>query len=89
MKTKFDTLWTRVQANTGQIFHTKTGRVCSYEAHETYVELQNTSHNIPRSHFERAFEMMPTQRVADLNALRGYAYLWGIMMDPRIRQGLY
>ncbi|MNL73906.1 hypothetical protein D3C87_1994420 [compost metagenome] len=61
----------------------------SYEAYDRYVHLNNTDRNISASQFGEGFELMPTERVADLSALQGYAYLWGILMDSRIRQGLY
>lgn len=89
MSKDFDALWSRVQSCAGQTFLTKTGKICRYEARDSYVILENTQHNIPKAHFAKALELMPASKVTDLRDLRGYAYLWGIMMDDRIRAGLY
>ena len=89
MSEVFEALWARVKSCAGQSFYTKTGKDCSYEARDTYIILKNTRHCISKTHFAQALERMPTSRVADLRDLRGPAYVWGIMMDARIRGGLY
>ena len=72
-------LWTLIQQNQKQEFHTKTGVHFSYIAKDGHISLQNTHRNIPKSDFEKALAKWPTDRVADLNFAQGYAYVWAIL----------
>jgi hypothetical protein len=82
------TVWERIQIQGGRLFHTVRGIPFSYESRRNYIMLQNTLRNIPRSDFAKAFPHLPLSSTAEAQSLgvQGPAYLYAILMDPRIRQ---
>lgn len=89
MNKSFDKVWARIQSCSGSVFTTKTGLEYSYEAHENYIRLSNTQRNISITQFRRAFELVPVDGPGDLSGFQGPSYLWGILMDQRVRGELY
>jgi hypothetical protein len=81
------TVWERIQTHGGQLFHTVRGIPFEYHGKNNYIILQNTLRNIPRSDFAKALPHLPLSSTAEAQSLgvQGPAYLYAILMDPRIR----
>jgi len=82
------TVWSRVFAHAGQIFHTVSGIPFTYDCGMGYIRLKNTERNIPKSNFAKVLSCIPLGNVAKVQRLgvQGPAYLYAILIDPRIRQ---
>ena len=82
----FEEVWTRIQSHAGEVFVQIRGGEFTYFAHEGYIVPDRTNHNLPRAHFEAAFELVPLENSASIQNLRGPSYLYAILMDSRIRR---
>ena len=87
MAVNFSEVWHRIERNAGQTFSQKRGGEFSYIIRGGCVVPDRTNQQLPKSEFEKAFELMPLDRVALLQSLRGPSYLFAILMDERIRNG--
>lgn len=78
-------IWSRIKANSGEVFYTKTGRPYTYHVNNQTVVLENTNRNIPMSNFEKALAVA-NPSVVEFNRLnlQGSSYIYGIITDPRI-----
>ena len=83
---EFVDVWTRIRSHSGEVFRQIHGGEFTYVAHDGYVEPDRTRQNLPRSHFEKAFELVPLEDTKSVQHLRGPSYLYAILMDRRIRQ---
>ncbi|MCY4393758.1 MAG: hypothetical protein OXC10_01295 [Rhodospirillaceae bacterium] len=83
---EFTEVWTRIMSHSGEEFRQIRGGRFTYVAREGYIEPDRTRQNLPRSHFEAAFELVPFEDTTGLQHLRGPSYLYAILMDCRIRQ---
>ena len=82
----FEAIWQRIVAHQGETFRQKRGGEFRYVAPGNYVQPDRINQNIPRSHFARAYALMPLDKVADIHHLRGPSYIYAILMDDRIRK---
>jgi hypothetical protein len=82
------TIWERILAHAGQLFHTKNGIPFTYHQGGNQIKLQNTNRNIPMSDVGKVLPYLPlpSTTVAQRLGVQGPAYLYAILMDPRIRQ---
>jgi hypothetical protein len=81
-------VWERIQRHAGEEFRTKTKVPFTYEVYGDYLRTTRTDYNLPRGEFEKALTMMPAKGPGLLTATRrGSAYIWGILMDDRVRSG--
>ncbi|GHC81871.1 hypothetical protein GCM10007079_22320 [Nocardiopsis terrae] len=81
----FDSVWRRIEACSGQVFHTKTGVPFSYAVRHGQVHLNNTKRIIPRSDFVKAHALMPLNGPGRIsNLVQGSAYVFGVLTDRRI-----
>ena len=83
---EFADVWTRIRNHSGEVFRQIRGGEFTYVAHDGYIEPDRTRQNLPRSHFEAAFELVPLEDTTLVQHLRGPSYLYAILMDRRIRQ---
>lgn len=82
----FMEVWLRVEANAGETFAQIRGGEFTYEVRSGAVWPDRTNRGLPRSHFERAFELVPLRSTTAIQHLQGPSYLYAILMDDRIRQ---
>ena len=82
---RFDTVWQRIQRHAGEPFRQIRGGEFTYHMRSGAVWPDRTNRALPRSHFERAFEMVPLSSTTSVQHLQGPSYLYAILMDPRIR----
>ncbi len=79
-------MWQRIEASAGQQFHTKTGVPFTYRVDGSAVIPEHTGYTLQASQFRLAFERMPLTGPGEINRLvRGPAYVYAILMDPRVR----
>ena len=82
----FGEVWTRIQSHAGEVFVQIRGGEFTYVAHDGYIVPDRTNQNLPRAHFEEAFELVPLEDTKAVQHLRGPSYLYAILMDRRIRR---
>lgn len=82
----FNSIWGRIEAAEGMTFRQKTGREFTYSVKSSAVVPSTTNQNIPKSHFEKAAELLPLDNTVPVQSLRGPSYIFAILMDSRIRR---
>ena len=95
MQTSSDTVWQRIRDHAGEDFLAIDGTAFQYKLMEgsinspkkSTLQVVGNRHPIYRSTFEKAMELVPLQNTSDVKHLRGPSYLYGILMDERIRCG--
>ena len=80
----FDSVWTRITAGEGLLFHQKMGKPFRYSIEGQAVRPTTTDRLLHRSQFEEAFQRLPFSGPADLQDLQGPSYLYAILQDVRI-----
>jgi hypothetical protein len=81
----FENVWRRVVAAAGQEFRTKTGLLLRYYVDGPWVFPDRTVYRIPKSDFATAWALMPLRGPGEINyEVRGPAYIYAILTDPRI-----
>ena len=80
-------VWERIGAHQSERFETKTGVAFTYTvAGNTFVADRPKPYPIHVGQVEKALERVPVDGPNQLHDLRGPAYLWAILHDPRIRR---
>jgi hypothetical protein len=83
---RLETAWRRITVHAGERFATKTGLPCAYEVRGDTVIPDRTGYPLHASNFRTAFALLPLRGPGEINALvRGPAYVWAILTDPRIQ----
>lgn len=81
----FDEIWHRIEANEGEEFQQIRGGRFTYLVRGSILVPNRTNQSIPRSHFEKAAELLPLKNTVPVQDLRGPSYIYAILMDDRIR----
>jgi hypothetical protein len=84
--TSFPAVWARIASHAGQRFATKTGRPFTYAIERDALVTDRTDYPLAKVNFSEALKQVPFDgpgRIAQ--TLRGPAYVWAILHDPRIR----
>lgn len=83
----FDSAWNKIAALASLEFHTITGLPFSYSLTGNVVRPSRAAQNLSRSDFEKAAPLMRVIKgpsaIRDL--VRGSAYIFAILADPRVR----
>jgi len=88
IESRIDEVWTRIENNQGQMFHTITGLEFSYQVMGNYLKTTRTDYNLSKQDFARAASMVPIPSPGAINNIvRGPAYIWAILHDQRISKG--
>jgi hypothetical protein len=82
----FDTVWERIKLRAGERFVQIRGGEFTYEVIGGHVVPDRTNQQIPKSHFEEAFGLLPLENTVPVQHLRGPSYIYAILMDKRIRE---
>lgn len=81
-----DAVWQRIKRLEGQTFHTKTGKPFKFEIVGDVFRPSRTEYNISKADFGKALELVPFDGPGIVNYLvRGPAYIWAVLHDPRVR----
>lgn len=89
-KPDFEVIWRRILQHEGETFRTKTGLEFKYRIVGNEVVPDRTGYPLHKSNFEKAYELVPFDGPGVINqSVRGPAYVWAILHDPRIRGDNY
>jgi hypothetical protein len=80
-----DNVWRRIVNHSGATFHQKRGKPFTYEARGRTIYLHTTDRVISRTAIENALERVPLENTIAVQDLSAPSYIYGILMDPRIR----
>ena len=83
----FEPVRARIEAHAGSFFKTDAGRWFTYEVDGSFVLPSQTELRIPYSDFEVAFPLLPVPAAKLNKFVKGPAYVWAILHDPRISNG--
>jgi hypothetical protein len=88
---RFEQVWLRITQHQGAEFQTKTGLPFTYclDGHSgIWFERDGRRINqrLGRGEVEKAVQRCPLGMTTEISDLRDYAYLYGLLMDRRIRQ---
>lgn len=75
----------RIVTHAGEVFHQIRGQPFTYVINGNAIRPSTTNWNIPRSHLEQALDLVPLENTVAVRRLMGPSYLYGILMDKRIR----
>ena len=82
----FEQIWKNIEDCEGEIFSTRTGLPFTYRIINGKVVPDRTNYPLARSQFEKAAAVPDLQGPGQINSLvRGPAYVFAILTDPRIR----
>jgi len=82
-------IWRRIKLHAGEQFKQILGGVFTYKVKDEHVIPDRTPQRIPRSHFQKALNLVPLHSTVPIQGLRGPSYIYAILMDQRIRQHDY
>ncbi len=77
----------RIMSHSGHEFSLLRGKRFAYEARGRTICLHTTNRMISRTAIERAPERVPLSATVDVQDLSAPSYIYGILMDHRIRNG--
>lgn len=80
-----DEVWRRIVNHSGATFRQKGGKPFSYEARGRTIYLHTTNRMISRTAIEKALQRVPLENTVAVQDLSAPSYVYGILMDSRIR----
>lgn len=84
----FELIWGRILALQGETFATITGLPFTYQVEGDALFPSRTDYRLSRRDVETAYGMVPISGPGAIrNTVRGPAYIWAILHDPRVSQG--
>lgn len=88
MEPSIEAAWVRIKSLEGEEFETKSGKPFTYEISGNVFRSSRAEQNITKGDFEKALELSPLDGPSEIRDLvRGSAYIWAVLHDPRIRKG--
>jgi hypothetical protein len=82
-------IWRRIESHQGEPFHTARGLPFTYEVEGAGIwffrEGNRINRKLTRSQVEVAISRCPLKSTTEIKDLMDYAYLFAVLMDPRIR----
>ena len=90
----FEQVWAKIVAHQGEDFYTKSDeKRCNpfvYTISGNTLTTDRTDQQISRRNFEKIFDDLPLDGPGEVNGIiRGSAYVWAILHDPRIRGSMW
>ena len=86
-KIGIDEIWSRLKANEGQDFETKTGLIFTFTIDGDVFRPSRTKYNLGKSNIRIALELVPFDGPGLIsNLVRGSAYVWAVLHDKRVRR---
>lgn len=84
--TSFPEVWARIASHAGQRFSTKSGRAFRYSIRRDALVTDYADSPLARANFSVALKQVPFDGPGSIaQSVRGSAYVWAILHDPRIR----
>ena len=81
-----ESVWTRIVDHSGETFYQLRGRPFTYQARGRTIYLDTTNRMISRTAIEKALERVPINGPGEVHDLSAPSYIFGILMDDRIRR---
>lgn len=83
-----DEVWSRIKAVSGKPFTTKSGLPFTFEVAGDVFRPSRTQYNLTKADFGKVLKLAPLDGPGTVNSVvRGPAYIWAVLHDPRVRQG--
>jgi hypothetical protein len=87
-KADFFEIWQTITGLQGEEFHTKSGLPFTFTVKSNVLTTSRTIYNISKKEFEKAYSLMPLRGPGEINdKVRGPAYVYAILIDPRVANG--
>jgi hypothetical protein len=84
-----DVVWSRIRQHQGEQFHTVTGLPFAFEVEGSGIWFFRNEKRVPRKvtrkDLNKAISRCPLSTTTEINDLMGYAYLFAVLRDGRIR----
>lgn len=78
-------VWNRILMHSGETFYQLRGKPFIFQARGRTIYLQTTNRMISRTAIEKALNRVPLANTAAVQDLSAPSYIYGILMDARIR----
>lgn len=82
-------VWDRIVQHQSETFHQIRGKEFTYEVIDERIVLHTTNQHIAKRQIEKALELVPLENTQQVHHLRAPSYIYAILMDKRIRNGLW
>jgi hypothetical protein len=79
-------IWQRITDHAGETFRQIRGGEFTYTVDHKSLRPDRTNWTIPKTHFDRALELVPLDNTRVVQHLFGPSYIYAVLMDPRIRR---
>ncbi|MBI6003869.1 hypothetical protein [Clostridium perfringens] len=80
-------IWKRIVENEGKEFKQKREKIFTYSLiGKSTIKLSTTNRSISKSQFEKALNFVPLDKTTIIQNLQAPSYIYGILMDDRIRK---
>ena len=80
-----DAVWRRIVMHSGDTFYQMRGKPFTYTARGRTIYLETTNRMISRTAIEKALGRVPLINTAAVSDLSAPSYIYGILMDERVR----
>ena len=80
-------VWRRIVHHSGETFYQIRGKPFTYRARGRTIYLDTTNRMISRTAIEKALRRVPLRSTVPVQDLSAPSYIYGILMDDRIRRG--
>ena len=82
-------IWSRIEKNQGEPFHTKKGLPLTYEVEGNGIwffrDGKRIERKLTRTQVNVAISRCPLKSTTEIKDLMDYPYLFAVLMDPRVR----
>ena len=86
----FEVIWARIVSLEGEQFATITGLPFAYRVDGDALYPSRTNYRLSRGNVEKAYARVPIPGPGAIsNEVRGPAYVWAILNDPRVSHGAW
>jgi len=86
----FDEIWKRIKSHEGEAFRTKRDFEFIYKIRGNAFHCSRTDYLLARSNFKKGYAHVPLDGPGLINHIvRGPAYVWAVLHDPRITLGAW
>jgi hypothetical protein len=85
-KPSIDEVWRRLKALEGHEFETKTGKSFTFELLGDVFRPSRTPYEVSKADVRKALDLVPFDGPGVITqSVRGPAYVWAVLHDPRVR----
>lgn len=89
LNNKLDDIWSRIIEYQGEIFKLKMGKEFTYSVNRNTIYLSYFNATISKETIGEVLDMVPLSSTAEVQKYYAPSYIYGILMDKRIRSGYW